>query len=259
MAETIFEATDAELNNKTIWLHIFEQLDIPDWKKQFDEIFLRMNSINDPHISKTYSKGHMENSSLIVSHCEKGERLASFTMRHTLSPAELIELCTQMVHAIEIASKFGFHNYHLSDDSVCVYKKKNGLYHYRLINTGYCNLFELSSENPDYQDLLNPIFMAPELCENKPEGLQTTQYLLGTLLFKAATGYHPCQSLPFKDACHYHSQPYQLSFRDFRKDIPNSFQAFVNRLVHFIPSHRFASMQELRISLEDTSLDLPLI
>ena len=260
-AETLFVANDHEREDVKVWLHVFECVQTDSWESDFKDIVTRLEGIKNPHISRVYSSGIMNESAFIVSQNDPGERLTTFVQRHQFTQSEVLDLAAQLCEALSDAKKLGFYNCHLSDDTVCVYKTSEGLYHYRLIATGYVSLLRLSGKDDDdaYKNIMTPVFMTPELYDGQSAKFASTQYLLGTLLYKAITGYHPCQNLSMEDAYRHHSSYCKYSISEFRKDIPSSFQGWLDKLLNSNPCQRFDSAEKMIKELNLVSLDFPIV
>lgn len=260
VSETVFEARDRQWNRKKVWVHLFEKREEADWDWKFNEIALRLEKMNHPNISRTYSGGALQKNAYLSTQCERGERLSDFYKRHYLQPSEIIELTTQLAEGLIYASKFGFYNYHLSSDSIIVYKTQEGNYHYRMITTGYSSILQLTYQGTDHylDEIKNTETLAPELYKNEPEKFKTTQYVLGSILFKVITDYHPCQNLHFEDAYKLNQARSHYNISEHRKDIPEDYIEFINTLLHPSANRRFPDSKELKRQLDNLALYFPL-
>lgn len=258
-AETIFEAKDKLWNNKSVWVHLFEKNEDPKWDQHFNEIANRLKTMAHVNISRTYSGEALDEKAYLATQCEKGERLLEFSKRHPMTPAELIDMAIQLVDALTYASKFGFYNYHLNAETIAVYKNKQGCYHYRILTPGYSSILQLTHRDEgNYLDSIKTsTALAPEIYENNPAKFQTTQYILGSILFQVSCDYHPCQSLNLEDTYKLNSAYCRYTLKEHRKDLPSSFQDFIDILLNPSPHKRFPNAKELKRNLDLTSLDFP--
>ena len=86
--------------------------------------------------------------------------------------------------------------------------------------------------------------MAPEIFDGQPDGVRSTLYMLGQLIYWAAVGGHPLAGLSLELAHAKHQAGEIPYLRAYRADIPEVFRQWIYWLIEPDPQKRPKSVME---------------
>ena len=96
-----------------------------------------------------------------------------------------------------------------------------------------------------------PIYMAPELFDDKPSNFRSDIYALGVLLFYLVTGRHPYEARTLKKLKEEVNARKPMLLDDLRPDLPSGFVHAVHKAIAWNPDDRFQSAGEFQAALRE--------
>ncbi|MEO1855936.1 MAG: serine/threonine-protein kinase [Rubritalea sp.] len=236
-AGAVYKAFDAELNRQ-VALRRFdtseENFHDEEWCKRFSDVVSDLSRINHANILSVLDSGIDEDGPYLVTAHVEGLRLSQL-MQQTgqMELKELYCLASQSLDALQAAEEYGYFHHALCPTSVIAITKPAGGYHYTLMDLGHSKLIPLVSSEGEVglSKTLDPALMAPELFEGKPEGIRSTLYMLGQMLYWLATGGHPLAGLSLELAHAKHKAGEIPFLRSYRADFPEAFRQWIYWLI----------------------------
>ena len=93
-----------------------------------------------------------------------------------------------------------------------------------------------------------PLYLAPEIFTGEPATVQSDIYSVGVLLFYLVTGEFPVKASSMQELARAHSQE-KRRLRDVRPNLPEAFEASVERALQRDPARRFRTTDEFALQL----------
>ena len=247
-AGAVYKAFDTELDRKVALRRfdtVEENFHDEEWQKLFFDVVHDLSRINHANILSVLDAGIDENGPYLVTAHVEGLRLSQLMKKSgQMALKELYSLTGQSLDALHAAEQYGYFHHALCPSSVIATPKPSGGYHYTMMDLGHSKLIPLVSGELGISKTLNPALMAPELFEGKPEGIRSSLYMLGQLIYWLAVGGHPLAgfSLDLAHAKHKAGEiPYLSSYR---ADFPEAFRKWIYWLIQPDPFNRPGSVME---------------
>ena len=249
-AGIVYEAFDTELDRQVA----FRRFDTAEknfhdeeWRKQFFDVVSDLSRISHANILSVLDAGiDAEGPYLVTAHVQ-GIRLSQLIKPSgQMELEELYSFTRQCLDALQAAEEYGYFHHALCPSSIIATAKPSGGYHYTMMDLGHSKLIPLASNEGELglSKTFDPALMAPELFEGKPEGIRSTLYMLGQLIYWMAAGGHPLAgfSLELAHAKHNASEiPYLSSYR---ADFPEAFRQWLYWLIQPDPFMRPGSVMD---------------
>jgi serine/threonine protein kinase len=249
-AGSVYEAFDTELNRQVAFRRFDtskENFHDEEWRKQFFNVVSDLSRINHANILSVLDAGIDEDGPYLVTAHVEGVRLSQLIKPSgQMGLKELYSFTCQSLDALQAAEEFGYFHHALCPSSVIATPKPSGGYHYTMMDLGHSKLIPLVSNEGEFglSKTLDPALMAPELYEGKPEGIRSTLYMLGQLIYWMATGGHPLAGISLELAHAKHKAGEIPYLNSYRSDFPEAFRQWLYRLIQPDPFKRPRSVME---------------
>lgn len=121
---------------------------------------------------------------------------------------------------------------------------------------------EFMDQPPESRARGTPLYLAPELFENRNATVQSDIYAIGVLLFFLVSGSFPVQGSSIPELIEAHKRGRRRHLWDGRPDLPHTFVSIVERAIDPDPKRRYASAGEMNAALmgerpTETTVPLP--
>ncbi|SHI46944.1 Serine/threonine protein kinase [Rubritalea squalenifaciens DSM 18772] len=253
-AGSVYEAYDTQQNKSVI----LRRFDVPEeeyqnnrWRSEYLTITNDLKRIKHPNILEVLDSDFDEEGPFIVTDQAPGIRLSKMMPgQGTGIPLKAIyHLASQMLDAYQVAMSFGFYHYALSPSSILGYEHQDNEYHFTLMDLGHSKLIPLIANNSNdaLAKTLDPALLAPEVYEGNPQGIQSSLYMLGQLLYWVSAGGHPLAGLSLRTAHAKHKAGEMPYLKGYRADMPDNFRKWIYRLIEPNPDRRPESIIEARM------------
>lgn len=247
-AGAVYEAYDTELN-RPVALRRFdtseENFHDEEWLKRFKEVVSDLSGISHSNILSVFDAGVDEKGPYLVTAHVEGLRLSQILkQKEQMSLRGIYDLTTQILDALQAAESAGYYHHALCPSSIIGTPKPSGGYHYTLMDLGHSKLIPLvaGGDALALSKTLDPALMAPEIFEGNPDGVRSTLYMLGQLIYWVAVGGHPLAGLPLELAHAKHQAGEIPYLRAYRADIPEVFRQWIYWLIESDPKKRPVSI-----------------
>ncbi len=172
--------------------------------------------VTHPAIVTLYQFGvEDDGTAFMVMEYVHGRTLASLLAEGPVRPARIVDVCLQVLEALQAAHKHGLIHRDLKPDNIMLLREPVGPYHIKVLDFG---LARLAASEEGKKRLTRtgavfgtPQYMAPEQATGQDADERTDLYALGVVLFEALTG-----DIPF-DA----DEPYSLLTKHLTTPVPD--------------------------------------
>ncbi|WP_018970301.1 serine/threonine protein kinase [Rubritalea marina] len=222
------------------------------WEKDFHDVISDLKRIEHPNILKVLDAGVDEDGPYMVTEHLEGLSLSQVMRQEghvSLSAAYL--MVQQCLSALSVAEEYGYFHHALSPSSVMAAPHEDGSYTYTLVDLGHSKLIPLLSSQGvgALSKVMDPALLAPEIYVGQPEGVRSTLYMFGQLVYWVLAGGHPLAGLDLAMAHAKHNAGEIPDLRSYRPDIPDAFRLWLMRLIEPNPMARPDSVQSALASL----------
>jgi len=249
-AGAVYEAFDTELDRRVAFRRfdtLEENFHDEVWRKQFFDVVSDLSRISHANILSVLDAGIDDDGPYLVTTHVEGLRLSQL-IKHSgqLEIKELYSLTCQCLDALQAAEEFGYFHHALSPSSVIATLKLSGGHHYTMMDLGHSKLIPLVSTEGEFglSKTLDPALMAPEIFEGKPEGIRSTLYMLGQLIYWMAAGGHPLAGISLELAHAKHKAGEIPFLKSYRADLPEAFRQWIYWLIEPDPVKRPGSVMD---------------
>ncbi|MFC4991973.1 serine/threonine-protein kinase [Rubritalea tangerina] len=249
-AGAVYEAYDTELNRPVAFRRfdtVEENLEDEAWRGRFFDVVSDLSRISHANILSVLDAGIDESGPYLVTAHVEGLRLSQ-VMKHAgqMDLVELYSLTTQCLDALQAAEEYGYYHHALCPSSIIATPKASGGFHYILMDLGHSKLIPLVGEEgmQTLSKTLDPALMAPEIFEGQPEGIRSTLYMFGQLIYWVAAGGHPLAGISLELAHAKHKAGEIPFLRSYRADLPEAFRQWIYWLIQPDPAKRPKSVME---------------
>lgn len=101
-----------------------------------------------------------------------------------------------------------------------------------------------------------PLYVAPEVLDGQPAGIQSDVYSLGVLVFHILSGRYPVEGRTVSDIRTAHRTGSRVRLRDARPDVPAPLAKAIERAVDPVPEQRFPTAAAFAAALEDVTASI---
>jgi len=249
-AGVVYQAFDTELNRQVAFRRFDtaeENFHDEEWRKQFFDVVSDLSRINHSNVLSVLDAGIDDDGPYLVTAHVEGLRLSQLIKRSgQLEIKELYSLTRQCLDALQAAEGFGYFHHALCPSSVIATPKPSGGYHYTMMDLGHSKLIPLVSTERELglSKTLDPALMAPEIFEGKPDGIRSTLYMLGQLIYWMAAGGHPLAGFSLELAHAKHKAGEIPFLKSYRADLPEAFRQWIYWLIQPDPVKRPGSVMD---------------
>lgn len=243
-AGAVYEAYDTELK-RPVALRRFdteeEYFHDEEWLKRFQDVVSDLSQINHANILSVLDAGVDDQGPFLVTAQVAGLRISQILKQdEQMSLEALYSFTSQCLDALQAAENAGYYHHALCPTSVIGTPKVSGGYHYTMMDLGHSKLIPLvaGGDQLALSKTLDPALMAPEIFDGHPDGVRSTLYMLGQLIYWAAVGGHPLAGLSLELAHAKHQAGEIPYLRAYRADIPEVFRQWVYWLIESDPKKR---------------------
>ena len=164
----------------------------------------------------------------------------------TFGPAEAVNIGRELCSALAAVHQQGLTHGDIKAQNVM--REKGG----RIVLMDFSSSRHVELDEDSAGGLVGtPIYMAPELFDDKPSDFRSDIYALGVLLFYLVTGRHPYEATNLKQLKEAVSARKPLLLDDLRSDLPSGFVHAVHKAISWNPDARFQSAGEFQAALRD--------
>lgn len=247
-AGSVYEAFDVELNRQVAFRRFntsTENSRNAEWCQRFFDVVRDLSSINHPNILSVFDAGIDGVGPYLVTAHVEGLRLSQLMkMSGQMSLEGVYSLAHQALDALQAAEQYGYFHHALCPSSVIASPKVSGGYHYTMMDLGHSKLIPLVSSEGDIalSKTLDPALMAPEIYEGRPDGMRSTLYMLGQLIYWVAAGGHPMAGFSLALAHAKHKAGEIPFLNSYRADFPEAFRKWLYWLIEPDPLKRPGSV-----------------
>jgi serine/threonine protein kinase len=249
-AGVVYQAFDTELNRQVAFRRFNtaeENFHDEEWRRQFSDVVSDLSQISHSNILSLLDAGIDNDGPYLVTARVEGLRLSQL-IKHSVQMeiGELYSLTCQCLDALQAAEEFGYFHHALCPSSVIATPKPSGGYHYTMMDLGHSKLIPLVSAEGEFglSKTLDPALMAPEIYEGKPQGIRSTLYMLGQLLYWMAAGGHPLAGYSLELAHAKHKAGEIPYLKSYRADFPEPFRQWIYWLIQPESAKRPRSMMD---------------
>lgn len=212
----------------------------PQWQTRYYEVVGDLCRINHGNILSVFDAGIDELGPYLVTALVEGDRLSKIMNGEGLELSVLHSLAKQGIEALQAAEEYGFYHHALCPSSILGTKKLSGGYHFTLMDLGHSKLIPLlrGGDAAALSATLDSALMAPEVYDGKPQGIRSSLYMIGQLLYWAAVGGHPLAGLPLALARAKHGAGEIPFLRAYRSELPENFRRWIYWLIEPEPADR---------------------
>ncbi len=217
------------------------------WEKDYFDVLSDLKRIEHPNILKVLDSGIDDEGPFMVTEQVEGLRLSQVLRQDGhISLAEAHSMVEQCLSALLEAEDYGYYHHALSPSSVLAAANEDGTYKYILVDLGHSKLIPLLSDEGSeaLSKVMDPALLAPEIYVGQPEGVRSTLYMFGQLVYWVLAGGHPLAGLSMAMAHAKHNAGEIPDLRSYRPDVPDVFRLWLMRLIEPNPMARPASIQE---------------
>lgn len=242
-AGAVYHAYDTELDRHVAFrrfeAHAYLFND-PQWQAQYYEVVADLCRINHSNILAVLDAGIDALGPYIVTTHVEGLRLSKIMNGGGLELSVLHSLAKQTVEALQAAEEYGFYHHALCPSSILGMKKASGGYHFILMDLGHSRLIPLlrGGSTSALSATMDSALMAPEVYDGNPQGIKSSLYMIGQLLYWAAVGGHPLAGLPLALARAKHGAGEIPFLRAYRSELPENFRRWIYWLIEPDPAAR---------------------
>lgn len=242
-AGAVYHAFDAELGRNVAFRrfdahrYLFND---PQWRTRYYEVVGDLCRINHSNILSVLDAGIDELGPYLVSAHVEGTRLSKIMNGKGLEIDVLHSLAHQCLEALQAAEEYGFYHHALCPSSILGGPKISGGYQFILMDLGHSKLIPLlrGGDTSTLSATLDSALMAPEVYDGRPQGIKSSLYMVGQLLYWAAVGGHPLAGLPLDLARAKHGAGEIPFLRAYRSDMPENFRRWIYWLIEPDPADR---------------------
>ena len=249
-AGAVYAAHDTELNRVVAFRRFDtseENFHDEDWLNRFNDVVSDLSRITHANILSVLDAGVDDEGPFVVTAHVEGLRLSQILKREgEMSLAEVYSLTEQCLNALQAAEEYGYYHHALCPSSIIGTPKASGGYHYTLMDLGHSKLIPLVAGGDTFalSKTLDPALMAPELFEGKPNGIRSSLYMLGQLIYWVVAGGHPLAGLPLELAHAKHQAGEIPYLKAFRSNLPEAFRKWIYWLIQSNPDLRPVSVMD---------------
>jgi serine/threonine protein kinase len=216
---------------------IFRKFNIPQdensssFEKKFLSLVKDLSSVEDASVLAVLDAGIEGDIAYIVGASANGATIQSMLGKKEFEIQDVYQLADQLLNALGQFRQYGFFHYHFRLSSVLVQKKANGGKHFLLMDMGYSKLMPLIHGQDAEKKMIASAFAAPELCAGQPMGEITSLFMVGQLCYAMLADCHPLSGLPLDVAYAKHKIGELPYISGYRENIPESFKAWMYKLM----------------------------
>lgn len=204
--------------------------------------------LDHPNIIRVYEAGDANGQDYIaIEYVEDADTLRSFKNKDNLLPLEkLLHYIRQAANGLHYAHSKGITHRDIKPANLLLTKEGD----LKIADFGIAVRTQ-NDGTATAKGFGSPLYMSPEQAAGGKMSFQTDLFSLGVVLFELLTGVHPFQarSMPelFKNII---NEP-TPKLSEFRDDLPESLQSFLNRALEKDPANRFTSGEAFSQALLD--------
>lgn len=242
----VFEARDEELG-EPVAIKVMAGLSLvePDALERFRREARAARRITHPNVVRMHDIGEDRGLHFISMEYVEGETLREWLQREgVLTLADVHKVVSQVCNALEAAHEAGVVHRDLKPDNILI----DGDGRLRIIDFGVARLPYLEGMTATGVIMGTPEYMAPEQVRGEPVDERADIYALGAIMFHTLTGHTPFKgSSPIAIGFAQCSEP--LPPLSEYRDVPEEWNALVQRAMAKQPQDRFATAKQLRAAL----------
>lgn len=204
------------------------------WRNNFFDVVSDLSRINQVNVLRVLDAGIDDEGPYLATARVEGYSLSQLLkVEGTLELSVLYSFTQQALAALQAAEEYGYYHHALSSSSVVCTKKASGGYHYTMMDLGHSKLIPLMSNGDEHalSKTLDPALMAPEIFEGNPEGIRSTLYMLGHMIYWLTIGGHPLAGLSLELAHAKHVAGEIPYIKAYRSDLPEAFRQWIYWLI----------------------------
>lgn len=257
-AGEVYMATDTVLS-RSVTIRRFPQHTLnleslsEQWRKDYMTLISGLSRVSHPNIIRVIDGGIDEEGPYIVTTHIEGEKLKELAYGDKkFDLADAYDLISQVLDALSIAKEEGFFHLAMSPNSIIADKKPTSGYNYMLVDLGHSKLLPLIHGSLKAATMTqHPVFIAPELYEGESGSEQTSQFILGQLVYWLLAGGHPYAELSADEAYLKHKEGSLEPLSNHRKDIDNGLLKWLEVVLQPDPSNRFPNLLDALAALPE--------
>jgi len=251
LSDGAYQALDLHLDRKVNLQTFRSNSNDLRWTDRFIETINMFNRIGHPEVPVILDAGIVPNGAYIATNIESTPTLRTFLVTHkNYGALDICEFAKQIIDCLYATSKQGFFHYTISVDNIYASKHPQTGIIYRLRNVGFGTFMPIiHGPAKGLRAIMSPETVAPELYELQPHDIQTTQFMLGNVIYRILIGDHPCAKMSVDDAYQTHKEYQPFSISQYREDLPIELRSWIATLLSPNPGDRFETLTEMRETL----------
>jgi len=249
-AGEVYEAADTLMLGRKVALRRFTSdvihtaLD-DQWKKRYMGVIRGLSQFNHPNILDVIDGGIDDNGPYIVTTFVEGLNIYEQLEGDGFNIIDAYEMVDQVLDALTMAMLEGFYHYSMSPTSVILKPKTTGGYNYSMTDLGYGKLLPmLYGDDKAIPMTQSPALLPPELYKGRPEGVRTSQYLLGHLIYWMLAGEHPFAKMELHEAYLEHKKGSIPCLSTYRPEVPRDLLKWLKKVMSPNHNDRFHTIGE---------------
>ena len=247
-AGEVHEAQDSMLSRKVAVRrfpdHNLELDSLSDeWKSEFMSLVGGLSRLSHANLLRMIDGGIDAEGPFLVTAYIEGKSLSDLAYGGDFTVVDAYELAPQVIEALLMAEQEGFYHLALSPTSIIAQPRHTRGYTYVLTDLGHSKLLPLIHGTEKAITMTQiPALLAPEMYEGAHAGVQTSQFILGHLIYWMLAGGHPFGEISVEEAYQRHKAGDLESIVNYRDEVPAEFSRWLGRLMKPNPADRFEDL-----------------
>jgi len=248
-AGEVYESEDTVLERRVAMRRFTKDILDPErlddhWKKRFVGLIGGLSQMTHPNILRVIDGGLDSEGPYIITSFIDGMSLEDLAYEEGFNVVDAYEMAQQVLDALVQAMKEGYFHYALSPTSVIAKPRNTGGYNYILTDLGHSKLLPMIYGTDKAIPMTQaPALLAPELYKRKPQGVKTSQYLLGHLLYWMLAAGHPYGEMTSEEAYQHHKLGDIPCISTYRPEIPKEFVSWMKVMMDPNLDNRFETAE----------------